>query len=69
MAKYKVHTRWIGYSAIVVEANSPEEAENKMWRGEYHGCDAEHTGFGLDYGYDREQTIEIEELENENNTA
>ena len=65
MAKYKVHTKWVGYSAVFVEASSPEEAEEKVFSGDYHGCDAEHTGFGLDYGYDHEQTIKIEEADDE----
>jgi len=66
MAKYKVHTKWVGYSAVVVEASSPEEAEEKVFSGDYLGCDAEHTGFGLDYGYDNEEVVEVKELENEN---
>jgi len=66
MAKYKVHTKWVGYSATYLEADSPEEAEEKVLSGDYHGCDAEHTGFGLDYGYDHEEVVEIEEIKNEN---
>jgi len=65
MAKYKVHTKWVGYSAVFVEASSPEEAEEKVLYGDYHGCVAEHTCFGLDYGYDHEQTIKIEETDDE----
>jgi len=62
MPKYKVYTEWTGYSVVVVEASSPEEAEEKVFSGDYHGCDAEHTGFGLDYGYDHEKLIEVREI-------
>ena len=65
MKKYKVTTEWTGYSVVTVEANSPQEAEEKVYRGEYDSDDALHTGSGLDFGYDHEQTIEVEEVSNE----
>ena len=36
MKTYKVYTKWIGYSEIGVEAKSPEEAEEKVWEGDYY---------------------------------
>ena len=63
MRKYKVTTEWTGYSVVTVEANSPQEAEEKVYRGEYDSDDALHTGSGLDFGYDHENTIEVKEME------
>ena len=62
MPKYKVTTEWTGYSVVTVEASSQQEAEEKVYRGEYDSDDALHTGSGLDYGYDHEQTIEVTEV-------
>ena len=62
MKKYKVTTEWTGYSVVTVEANSPQEAEKKVYCGEYDSDDALHTGSGLDYGYDHENTIEVREI-------
>ena len=61
MPKYKVYTEWTGYSVVTVEASNEQEAEAKMYCGEYNSEDALHTGFGLDYGYDHEEVIEIRE--------
>lgn len=65
MKKYKVTTEWTGYSVVTVEADNAQDAEAKVYSGEYNSDDALHTGSGLDYGYDHEETIEVEELSNE----
>ena len=62
MKKYKVTTEWTGYSVVTVEADNAQDAEAKVYSGEYDSDDALHTGSGLDYGYDHEETIEVEEL-------
>jgi len=62
MKKYKVTTEWTGYSVVTVEADNAQDAEAKVYSGEYDSNDALHTGSGLDYGYDHEETIEVEEL-------
>ena len=65
LKKYKVTTEWTAYSVVTVEANSPQEAEEKVYRFEYDSDDALHTVSGLYFGYDHEQTIEFEEVSNE----
>ena len=62
MPKYKVYTEWTGYSVVTVEADSAQEAEEKVYYGEYDSDDALHTGSGLGYGYDHEETIEVREI-------
>ena len=62
MPKYKVYTEWTGYSVVTVEADNAQDAEAKVYSGEYDSDDALHTGSGLDYGYDHEDTIEIREI-------
>ena len=62
MKKYKVTTEWTGYSVVTVEADNAQDAEAKVYSGEYNSDDALHTGSGLDYGYDHEQTIEVTEV-------
>lgn len=65
MPKYKVHTQWTGYSSIIVEADNMDEAESKVYRGEYKPEDVLHRGWGLDYGYvpKHEETIGIKEVD------
>ena len=65
MPKYKVYTEWTGYSVVTVEADNALEAEQKVYCGEYYADNAQHTGDGLDYGYDHENTIKVEEIDNE----
>ena len=62
MPKYKVYTEWTGYSVVTVEADSAQEAEEKVYCGVYDSDDALHTGSGLGYGYDHEETIEVREI-------
>ena len=62
MKTYKVYTKWIGYSEIGVEAKSPEEAEEKVLKGDYDLLDETMTGTGLDYGFESEEVLEVEEV-------
>ena len=62
MKKYKVYTKWIGYSEIDVEAKSEEEAKEMVDTGNYDSSDEIHTGNGLEYGYEGEEITEIEEV-------
>ena len=63
--KYKVYTKWIGYSEIDVEAKSEEEAKEMVDTGNYDSSDEIHTGNGLEYGYEGEEITEIEEVNDE----
>ena len=65
MKKYKVYTKWIGYSEIDVEAKSEEEAKEMVDTGNYDSSDEIHTGNGLEYGYEGEEITEIEEVNDE----
>jgi hypothetical protein len=64
MKTYKVYTKWIGYSEIGVEAKSPKEAEEKVLKGDYDLLDEIMTGTGLDYGFEDEEVLEVEEVDN-----
>ena len=65
MKKYKVYTKWIGYSEIDVEAKSEEEAKEMVDTGNYDSSDEIHTGNGLEYGYEGEEITEIEDVNDE----
>jgi len=65
MKKYKVYTKWIGYSEIDVKAKSEEEAKEMVNTGNYDPSDEIHTGNGLEYGYEGEEITEIEEVNDE----
>ena len=69
MKTFKVYTKWIGYSEIGVEASSPEEAEEKVLEGDYSLFREASTGGDLDYGFEDEEVLKIEEVENENTTT
>ena len=62
---YKVYTKWTGYSEIEVEAKSPKEAEEKVLEGDYSLFREASTGGDLDYGFEDEEVLEVEEVENE----
>ena len=62
MKTYKVFTKWIGYSEIVVDAKSPKEAEEKVLKGDYDLLDETMTGTGLGYGFEEEEVLEVEEV-------
>ena len=63
MKTYKVYTKWIGYSEIGVEAKSHEEAEEKVLEGDYSLFREASTGGDLDYGFEDEEVLKIEEVE------
>ena len=63
MKKYKVHTKWIGYSEVKIEAKSKEEAEQKYYDGDYDIYDEELTG----NAFNDEEVTKIEEVNDENN--
>ena len=58
---FKVRTKWIGYSEIIVEAKNKQDAEALVYKGKYDSLDESTTGNGLEYGYDNEEIIEVEE--------
>jgi len=65
MKKYKVYTKWIGYSEIDVEAKSKKQAREMVDTDNYDEENEIHTGNGLEYGYENEEITEIEEISNE----
>ena len=65
---YKVYTKWTGYSEIEIKARSKEEVKELVATGNYNPSDEIHTGNGLDYGYEEEEILEIEEQESDNET-
>ena len=62
MKTYKVYTKWIGYSEIEVEAKSTEEAEEKVLEGDYSVFREASTGGDLDYGFEDEEVLKVEEV-------
>lgn len=66
MNKYKITTSWTGYSEIEVEAKSEKEAKEIVDMGNYDPNNEVLTGYGLDYGYENEEIIKVNEIkENE----
>ena len=65
--KYKVYTKWIGYSEIEVEAKSEEEASEIVDEGSYDPGNERLTGNGLDYGCEDEEVYKVEEIKDEFN--
>jgi len=63
MKTFKVITSWTGYSEITVQAETKQEAENLVANDEYDTDNEVSTGNGLDYGYNNEETIDIQEIE------
>ena len=62
--KYKVFTKWIGYSEIEVEATSEEEARKIVDKRSYDPNDEKCTLDGLGYGGDEEEIYDVEEISN-----
>ena len=62
--KYKVYTKWIGYSEIEVKAKSEEEASKIVDEGSYDPGNERLTFNGLDYGGDEEEIYKVEEISN-----
>ena len=67
MKTFKVITSWTGFSEITVQAENEEQAKLLVEEGEYDTDNEVSTGNGLDYGYENEEIISVEEIkENEN---
>ena len=62
--KYKVYTKWIGYSEIEVKAKSEEEASEIVDEGSYDPGNERLTFNGLDYGGDEEEIYKVKEISN-----
>ena len=62
MKTYKVYTKWIGYSEIELEASSLKEAGLKVLAGDYDITREASTGGDLDYGFEDEEVLEVEEV-------
>ena len=62
MKQFKVITSWTGYSEITVQAENQEQAKLLVQEGEYDTDNAVSTGNGLDYGFNNEETIDIQEI-------
>jgi len=60
--KYKVYTKWVGYSEIEVNAENEQEAKDFVAMGSYDPNEELLTGNGLDYGYDDEQVYKVKEI-------
>ena len=66
MKKFKVKTKWIGYSEITLKALSKKAAEDLVNESNYKSSVAEKsTGNGLDYGYENEEIVDVWELKDE----
>jgi len=63
MKTFKVITGWTGFSEITVQAENEEQAKLLVEEGEYDTDNEVSTGNGLDYGYDGEEIIDIQEIE------
>ena len=66
MKTFKVITSWTGYSEVIVQAENKELAIQAQDVGDYDIDNEVSTGNGLDYGYENEEIISVEEIkENE----
>jgi len=63
--KYKVFTKWTGYSEIEVEAKSEEEAKEMVDMGNYDPNNERLTFNGLDYGGDEEEIYDVKEIKDD----
>ena len=63
MKTFKVITSWTGYSEITVQAENKQEAENLVANDEYDTDNEVLTGNGLDYGYEDEEIVEVNEIQ------
>ena len=63
MKVFKVTTSWTGFSEITVEAATQEEAKVLVEKVEYDTDKEVLTGYGLDYGYENEEIIEVKEIQ------
>jgi hypothetical protein len=69
MKTFKVITSWTGYSEITVQAETKQEAENLVANDEYDTDNEVSTGNGLDYGYENEEIISVEEIKENKDDA
>jgi len=67
MKTFKVIRSWTGFSEIFVQAENEEQAKLLVEEGEYDTDNEVSTGNGLDYGYNDEETIDIQEIEENEN--
>ena len=69
MKTFKVITSWTGYSEVIVQAENKELAIQAQDVGDYDIDNEVSTGNGLDYGYENEEIISVEEIkENQDDT-
>lgn len=61
MKVFKVHTKWIGYSEIIVDAKDEQEAREFVAMGSYDPSEELQTGNGLDYGFEDEEVLQVKE--------
>ena len=64
MKVFKVYTKWIGYSEIIVDAENEQEAKDFVAMGSYDSSEELLTGNGLDYGFEDEEVLKVEEVSN-----
>ena len=62
MKTFKITTSWTGFSEIIIEADTLEDAIDLVHMGEYDSKDEVSTGNGLYYGYEDQEIIETEEI-------
>ena len=69
MKSFKVITKWTGYSEITVQAETEEQAFDLVEEKNYDPNKEVLTGNGLDYGYEDEEIVKVNEIqENEDDT-
>ena len=59
---FKVFTKWTGYSEITVQAETKRQASDLVEEKNFDPNNEVWTGSGLDYGYENEEIIEVEEI-------
>jgi len=62
MSLYKIHTKWVGYSEVNIEADSKDEAVQKFYDGDYDLNSELLTGSGLDKGFENEEVLFVVKL-------
>jgi len=62
MKVFKITTSWTGFSEIMIKAKDKDEARDKFNASDYAPDDELITGNGLDYGFNDEQIIDMEEF-------
>lgn len=69
MKTFKVTTGWTGFSEITVEAETQEEAFDLVEEKMYDSNNEVLTGNGLSYGFEDEEILQVEEIqENEDDS-